>query len=266
LDIIAVLVKASLNPDVVRVGEGGSIDLSSIPLKISDIDRNAVEEAVRLKQQYGSKLIAISVVTWGPVEARMRDVRIAVQEALAKGADEAIVVADDSLTPGDQSLTPKLIAKALEVSGVKPDLILAGEATIDEVTGQVPGRLAALLGYSYVSYARRLEVKDGKVVAERDLEDYVEVVEAPLPAVVSVTQEINEPRPPTLIQIRRAAKKPQNYYKVADLEGVATPVKQGVEYKILTVSRKQTIIEGDTLDEIAEKLISLLEQEGVIKL
>ncbi|MCE4611033.1 MAG: electron transfer flavoprotein subunit beta/FixA family protein [Desulfurococcales archaeon] len=266
MSVIAVLVKASLNPDMVRAEPDGSIDVSAIPLKISDIDRNAIEEAVRLKQRLGWKLVTVSVVTWGPVSARMKDVRLAVQESLAKGSDEAIVVADDALTPGDQTLTAKAIKAALERSGIKPQLILAGEATIDEVTSQVPGRLAALLGYSYVSFARKLEVEDGKVIAERDLEDYVEVVEAPLPAVVSVTQEINEPRPPTLLQIRRASRKPIKTFGLRELGDIGKPSRKLLEIKAIQARRKQVIIEGETLEEIAEKLIEALAKEGVLQL
>jgi electron transfer flavoprotein beta subunit len=98
------------------------------------------------------------------------------------------------------------------------------------------------------------------------VEDHIQVLEAPLPAVVSVTQEINEPRPPTLLQIRRAAKKPQHKLTAADVEPIPEKKREVLEYKILTVSRKQIIIEGDTLEEIAEKLIEALEKEGVLSL
>ena len=263
---LVVLVKASLNPEMVRQSPDGSVDLKAVPLKISDIDRNAVEEAVRLKQVLGGRLIAVSILTWGPVQARMKDLRLAVQDALAKGVDEAYVVADDSITPGDQATTATAVKAVLDRAGVKPDIILAGEATIDETTSQVPGRLAGILGYSYVSFVRRLDVRDGYIIAERDLEDYIEVVEAPLPAVVSVTQEINEPRPPTLLQIRRAARKPIRQLKASDLEGVVPPRKRILEMRVLQVRRKQVILEGSNPDEVAEKLIDLLVQDGVLKL
>ncbi|MCE4603396.1 MAG: electron transfer flavoprotein subunit beta/FixA family protein [Aeropyrum sp.] len=263
---IVVLVKASLNPDMVRVGSDGSIDLASIPLKISDIDRNAVEEAVRLKEVLGGKLYAISILTWGPVASRMKDLKLAVQEALAKGVDEAFVVADDSLTPGDQATTASAVKEVLSKEGIKPALILAGEATIDEVTSQVPGRLAALLGYQYLSFVRKLELSGGKIIAERDLEDYIEVVEADLPAVISVTQEINEPRPPTLLQIRRASRKPIKELRAGDLPGIQMPLRKILGIKGIQVTRKQVIIEGSSMEEIADKLIDALIQEGVLKI
>ncbi len=263
---IVVLVKAALNPEAIRATADGSVDFDAIPLKISDIDRNAVEEAERLRKALGGNVYSITILTWGPAAKRDRDLRMAVQEALAKGVDKAFILADDEIIPGDPVTTASAIVSILKKEGIQPDLILAGEATIDGFTGQIAGRVAAKLGLPYISFVRRIEVKDGKIVAERDLEDYIEVVEAPLPAVVSVTREINSPRPPTLLQIRRASKKPQMKLKVTDLEGVVKPKKELIEAKVLTVKRKQVIIEGDTLEEIAEKLLDALVKEGVIQL
>ena len=264
---LVVLLKPALNPEMIRGTPEGLVDFDYMPLKLSDIDRNAVEEAVRIRDSYfkGAKIYSITVVTWGPVAKRDKDVRMAVQEGLAKGVDEAIVVEDDSLTPGDPVTTASAIVAAMKKFGINPSLILAGEATIDGFTGQVAGRVAAKLGLPYVSYARKLEVLGDRIRAERDVEDYVEVVEAPLPAVVSVTREINTPRPPTLIQIRMAAKKPQHFVKVSDLGGVVAPKKRVVEARVLTVKRKQVIVEGKTLEETADKLIDALVGEGVIR-
>jgi len=263
---IVVLVKAALNPETVRAKPDGSVDVDAMSLKISDIDRNAVEEASKLKKALGGKVYGVTILTWGPVSKRTKDLKMVVQEALAKGVDEAIIVADDSIIPGDPVTTASAIVAALKKEGITPDLILAGEATVDGFTGQVAGRVAAKLGLPYVSFARKLEVADGKVVAERDLEDHIEKVEAPLPAVVSVTREINQPRPPTLLQIRRAAKKPQRTYKASDLDGVVQPKRKIEELKIVTVKRKQVIIEGDTLEEVADKLIDYLVKEGVLQI
>lgn len=263
---IVVLVKPALNPDMVRAKPDGTVDLDAIPLKLDDIDANALFEAQKLKKTLGGKIAALLILTWGPVARRQKDLRMVAQEALARGADEAYIVADDEIIPGDPVTTASAVVATIKKAGLNPDLILVAEASIDQTTGQVAGRVAAKLGYPYISFARKLEVSDGKVLAERDLEEHIEVVEAPLPAVVSVTQEINEPRPPTLIQIRRAGKKPQKYYKVSDLGEVKKPVKEILEQKILTVARKQIIIEGDTLEEIAEKLIEALEKEGVLKI
>ncbi|MCE4627569.1 MAG: electron transfer flavoprotein subunit beta/FixA family protein [Desulfurococcales archaeon] len=263
---IVVLVKPALNPDMVRTKPDGTIDIDAIPLKLDDIDANALEAAKQLKSKLGGKVIAFLLQTWGPVAKRARDMRMVTQEALARGADEAYVISDESLTGKDQIVTAGVLANAIKKYAPNASLILVAEASIDQTTGQIAGRLAAKLGMPFISYARSLEVVDGKIRAERDVEDHIQVLEASLPAVVSVTQEINEPRPPTLLQIRRAAKKPQHKLAASDVEPIPEAKKVPLEYRILTVTRKQIIIEGDTLEEIAEKLIEALEKEGVLNL
>ncbi len=265
---LVVLLKPALNPEMIRGTGEGLVDFDYMPLKLSDIDRNAVEEAVRLKNTYfkDSKIWSISVVTWGPVTKRDKDVRMAVQEGLAKGVDEAIIVADDSGVPGDPVTTASAIVAAIKKFNISPTLILGGEATIDGFSGQVTGRVAAKLDLPYISFARKIDIVDGsRIRAERDVEDYVDVVEAPLPAVVSVTREINAPRPPTLIQIRMASKKPQHVVKFNDLADVVKPKRRLVEARVLAVKRKQIIVEGKTPEEIADKLIDALISEGAIR-
>lgn len=123
--------------------------------------------------------------------------------------------------------------------------------------------MAAELGWPVVTYVRELKIEQGKLVAKRDLEDYVEVVEAPLPAVVSVTRELNQPRIPTLLAIRAAMKKPIHRLTLADL-GVEVSPQISVTYRPLAVQRKKIIIKDGTPEEKAEKLLQFLRQEGVI--
>lgn len=259
------LIKPALNPEMIRSLPDGGVDFDNIPLKLSDIDRNAIEEANRLKELLKGKIYSITISTWGPIAKRDKDIKMAIQEGLAKGVDEAILLEDDSITPGDQITTASAIVSILNKFNIKPDIILTGEATIDGFSGQVAGRVAAKLNLPYISFARKIDLNGNKVIAERDLEDYVEVVETQLPAVISVTREINSPKPPTLIQIRMASKKPQHVVKLSDLTNVAMPKKKLAEAKVLSVKRKQTMIEGKSLEEVADKLIEILEQEGVLK-
>ncbi|MEB3844912.1 MAG: electron transfer flavoprotein subunit beta/FixA family protein [Desulfurococcales archaeon] len=263
---IVVLVKPALNPDMLRSKPDGTVDIVGIPLKFDDIDANAIEAAKELKKNLGGKIIAVLLLPWGPTAKRSKDLRMVTQEALARGADEAIVIADDTLLPGDQVITANVIAETIKKHVPNASLILVAEASIDQTTGQIGGRIAAKLGYPYISYARSIKAEGDKIVVERDVEDRIEIMEARLPAVVSVTQEINEPRPPTLLQIRRAGKKPQHKLSASDLGITVERKKEPLEYRILTVSRKQIIIEGDTLEEIAEKLIEALEKEGVLSI
>lgn len=262
---IAVLVKASLNPEIVRSMPDGKYDILYTPLKISDIDRNALEEAARLRGILGGKVYSITVLSWGPFKVREKDLRLVVQEALAKVADESYVLADDEVVPTDQSFVANAIAQIIKIKGLSPKIILAGEASIDESTSQVPGRVAGKLGYSFVGHVKKIvEVKDDKIVVERDLDDYVEVLEVPLPAVVSVAQEINEPRPPTLMQIRMASKKPVHFLSLKDLAMSVKPSRSITETKVISTTRKQVIIEEANVEKAVDKLIEALQKEGAL--
>ncbi|MCE4614326.1 MAG: electron transfer flavoprotein subunit beta/FixA family protein [Desulfurococcales archaeon] len=264
---IVVLLKPALNPGMIKADVQGTLLVDSIPLKLSDIDRNAVQVASDIKSTIGAdKIIGIAVLTWGPVAKRMKDAESSLREALAMGVDEAHILADDKLIPGDPTTTATTLKALLDKLGINPKLILAGEATVDGFTGQVPGRLAALLGLPYISFAKKIEISGDKITAERDLEDFMEKVEANLPAVVSVTREINTPRLPTLIQIRRAFKKPLTKYTLGDLGLDISSISSILEARVLAVQRKQTIIEGDNPEEIADKLLEALVNEGAIKL
>ena len=158
--------------------------------KISDFDKNALEEAVRIKEKHGGKVFAV-----------IKGTKDAAKEALAMGADEAVIYSADTDSLGTATLLAEIIKK------MKYDIILCGEASIDEFSFQTGPRLAQTLGISVLTYARKIECKDGVVIVERDLENRCEIIKSGLPALVTVTKEINEPRIPTLLQILGAAKK-----------------------------------------------------------
>jgi electron transfer flavoprotein beta subunit len=254
---IAVLIKTALDAGQLRVRD--SVLVEETPLKISDIDRNAVEEAVKLKGQ--DKAYGVTVLKWGSLQKKVQEAENVLREALAMGLDEAYLVADERLLNASHIATAKAIAAVVKKVGA--DLVLAGEAAVDNYTGQIPARVAAELGWPVITYARELKVEGGRVVARRDLEDHVEVVEAPLPAVVSVTREINQPRIPTLLAIRAAMKKPIHRLTLADL-GLSVEPKVSVSYKPLAIQRKKIIIKDGAPEEKAERLIQYLRQEGVI--
>lgn len=256
---IAVLVKPALDTSQLRVREGRVV-IEETPLKINDIDRNAIEEALKLKGN--DKAYAVSVLKWPPLQKRAQEAENLLREALAMGLDEAYLVIDEGLINSDQSATAKAIAAVIKKVGA--DLVLAAEASIDNYTGQVPPRVAAELGWPLITYARELKVEGGKVIAKRDLEDSVETVEAQLPAVVSVTREINQPRIPTLLAIRAAMKKPINKLSLTDLGVKPDTRTEVVEYRPVVIQRKRVIIKDGTPEEKADKLLQYLRQEGVI--
>lgn len=232
------------------------------PRKISDFDKNALEEAVRVKERIGGEVIALTVSA--------EDAKTSLREALAMGADRAYLVLDPSLEDSDTLATSYVLAEAVRKIGGF-DLILCGEATIDSYSAQVGPRLAERLGVPAITYARKLSVEGGAVVAERSLEDRVEVARAKMPALVTVVRGINEPRIPSLMAIMKASKKQLVVWSVEDLGlskekvGAAGSAIQVLDVSAPRVERKRIKVEGESPREIAEKLVKALIHEGVVR-
>lgn len=228
--------------------------------KISDVDKRALEASIKLKENHGGEVIALSM---GGDKTRT-----ALLGALAMGADEAYIVNDD-FTGVDTLGTSKVLAAAVKNIG-DFDLILCGEMTLDSLSAQIGPRLAELLDLPQVMYARHLELEDGRLRAERDLEDVDEVVEVDLPAIVSVVREINEPRIPSLMNIMKAKRKPTVEWDAAALGLSIDEVKQSSSVEILKVEaplveRKRIIIKAESVEEAAEKLAEAILAEGVLE-
>ena len=228
--------------------------------KMSDVDKRALEASIKLKEDYGGEVITLSMGG--------EKTKTAMLEALAMGADEAHIVNDD-FTGVDTRGTSKILAAAIEKIG-DFDLILCGEMTLDSLSAQVGPRLAELLDLPQVTYARHLELKDGQLRAERDLEDVDEVVEVDLPVVVSVVREINEPRIPSLMNIMKAKRKPTVELDAGALGLSIDEVRETSSIEILKVEaplveRKRILIEAETVEEAAEKLAEAIIAEGVLE-
>lgn len=261
---IAVLVKASIDVNLVRGDAEGRLLKEAIPLAISEYDRNAVYEAVRLKNDLGGKIVILSVLTWGPIQKKERDFENVIREALALGGDEAHIIVDEGVVEAGPLATAYALAKLVEKLGGF-DLILCGEASMDMMSAQVANALAQYLGYNSITYVRELIMEGSRVRCKRDLEDIMEVIETDLPAVLSVTGEINKPKLPTLLQIRRAFAKPLTKYSLSDVGAGDFPRLQAESYELIKVSRKNIIIEEASLVEAANKLVEKLLEEGVLR-
>ncbi len=168
-----------------------------VPSIINPFDENAIEEAVRLVEQHGGK---VTVISMGPPQAES-----ALREALAMGADEAILISDRCFAASDTLATSYVLSTAIRRIG-KYDLILCGKQAFDGDTAQVPPGVAEHLGIPQVTFAIGLEVDGKKVRVRRLLEDEFEVVEVRMPCLISVVKQINEPRRPG-IKAKMAAKK-----------------------------------------------------------
>jgi len=249
-------------PDLqqIRIKERKPI-LEGAPLIFGDMDKNALEEAVRIKEKVGEgKITALAL---GP--AKLKD---GIKEALAIGADEAVLLMDPAFTGSDSVATARALAKAIQKIG-EYDLILCGEGSTDNYSGQVGPRLAEMLDLPQITYVRELEIKDSKIQAVRNMEESFEVVEAELPALVTVAAEINQPRLASLRQILQAARKPVQTWTPADIGLAEEEVgEKGTAVEVLSnlapeEERKQVIFTGE-LDEMVGNLVDALTKEGVL--
>ncbi len=231
-----------------------SLITERVERKISDFDKNALEEALRIREKHGG---SVTVVTLGPPTASD-----AAKEALNMGADDAYVIRGADMEQLDARATSDMLAAAIRRIG-EFDLIICGDASIDMYSGQVGPRLAERLGIPQVSHAKKVTVNGGVVTAERDLEEADETMEAPMPVLLTVTKETNEPRIPTITMIIRASKKTVKTLDAGEL-GVpfATSVKVLKALAPMTERRREAI-EGKPA-EIAESLARQLIREGVV--
>lgn len=196
---IVVLVKQVPATDNVRLDpETGSMIRGGKDNVINPLDEHAVAEAVRLKGlAAGAKVTAI---TMGPEAARE-----VLREALARGADQAILLSGRAYAGADTIATSRALAAAIRKLA-PVDLVLAGERATDGETGQTGPMVGARLEMPVVTYVRRVDWRDGSLQAERIVEDGFEQVEVSLPALLTVIRDINTPQAPSLQRRLKALK------------------------------------------------------------
>ena len=256
---IAVCVKTNPDLQLVRVKDRVPV-LDAVPFKVGDLEKNALEAALQLRDAAGSGRIVAVAVAQGD-----RKPRETIKEALAIGADEAVIVADPVLDATDQAAVALALARALEKSGPF-DLVLFGEGSTDGYSGQVPSRVAELLGLPEIGYARKLEASPAGLRAERTMGSSIETLEAPLPAAATVVSEANEPRIPSLMSIMKAGKKPVAELSLADLglDAAALAPRRAVLSNLAEEqSRKHVLFSGEPAEQ-AEALFNALVAEGVL--
>ena len=228
--------------------------LAGVPQKISDIDKNALEEALKIKEKHGGK---ITILTVGAPDAKEK-----IKELLAMGADEGILIT--SPDKNDYFVVSNILAGAIKKIG-EYDIVLCGEASIDLFSGQMGPRIAELLNIPQITYVQTVTVEKDKVVSERNLADKVVTIESPFPALLTVTKEINEPRLPSLMQILAAANKPIHEWSAEDVTtGKLVPKITTVDIKGVPMERKNIVYQDD-IDESISKLVENLAKEGVLR-
>ena len=238
----------------IRRGTAEELDFSTVDHKISDYDRNAIEEAVRLKEALGGQVLGVTVGVPEAVKG--------VKDALSRGIDQAYFMADRSFEGLEPERTSAILAEVIRLRISDYALILCGEGSGDLYAQQVGPRLAECLGIPCLSFVQKLVLDDGQIRAERRVEEGIEVVAASLPVVVTVLPEINTPRIPGVKDTLMASKKPVTTLGKEDLASIGTP-------RLETVSLKATRMErtcerfGTDAPEI-ERFVEALRKKGIM--
>lgn len=231
-----------------------------VPSIINPFDENAIEAALQLKEEHGGEVI---ILCMGAPHAEEQ-----LRLAIAMGADKAILLTDRRFAVADTLATAYTLSTAIEKIG-DYDLVMFGKQAIDGDTAQVGPGVAEMLELPQITYVRKIKVEDGKVTAERVLEDNYEVVEAAIPAAITVVKEMNEPRHASLRGVLKAKKAEITFWNPEDIE--ADLEKIGLIGSPTEVIRTFTPPpRGDseklsgTPEEIAEVLFDRLRQQHIV--
>ncbi|MCW7754574.1 putative electron transfer flavoprotein FixA [Desulfobotulus sp. H1] len=232
----------------IRIEADGSLEMGKASYKISPFDLNAMEAAVQLRNH--AKEGTVTALSIGGRELENTKAR---KDILSRGADDLILVMDDDFSGILPHKTAEIMAAS--VRGMGFDLLICGDGSGDLYAQQVAMRTGGLLGVAAVSgVSRILGMEAGTLRVERVLESVVEVLEIPLPAVISVSTDINVPAIPGMKAILSAAKKPVTVMAAEDLGPLSSSVLVDmVEVKApRQKERKKLIVEGDSEEKISE--------------
>lgn len=229
-----------------------------IPPVVNGFDENAVEAALRVKEAEGGNITVISLGGEFVMDV--------MKKPLSMGADELILVQDEAVDGLDSFSTAQALSKAIKKVG-EFDLILCGRQASDWDNAHVPLGIAEILGLPCVTVARKLEIVDGGLIVHRSISDGYEVVETSLPAVVTVSNELGEPRYPTLRGIMSASRKTPTVWTAADL-GLGpddlAPKLQLTDLSIPLSDRQCEVIEGEDEADAGRKLALRLREEKLL--
>jgi len=221
-----------------------TVDREGVDGLLSELDEYAVEQALRIAD--GVDGAEVTVVTVGP-----EDARDALRKALSMGADKAVHVEDDDLHGSDVMGTSLVLARAVEKAGF--DLVVAGMASTDGGGGVVPALLAERLGVAQVTLLSEVSVEGGVVRGRRDGDVASELLEASLPAVVSVTDQSGEARYPSFKGIMAAKKKPVESWDLEDLGVEAGEVGlEGAWTRVVSVAERPARTAGTVVTDEGE--------------
>jgi len=225
---------------------------------LDDTDRFGVEVGLQLAEASEGTVTLFSMSPSGSLQG--------IRQALAMGADKAVIIDDANLAGSDALTTSKVLAAAIEREGF--DLIVAGTESTDGYTGVVPQQIAELVDAPSLTFARKVEATDGGIRIEQQTAGGYDVVEAPLPVLLSVTSGVVEPRYPTFKGIMQAKKKPIDKLTAEDLGFSTDQVGEaGAGQTIISVEAIPAREAGEVVEDDGEgylKIVELLEQVKVI--
>ena len=232
-----------------------------VPPVVDPYGEYAVEAALQVKDAKGGKITAISL--------GVNLLREVVKKPLSMGADELVLLEDEAFVEGDSWSTAYALAMAIKKVG-EYDIILCGREASDTNAGQVGAGIAEILGLPSVTLVKKIDVSDGTAKIERVTADGFEIIEVSLPAVLTLSNEIGEPRYPTIKGIMAAKKKEPIIWKPADIGVEPAQIgAAGQRAKMLKLFQpvregKCEIIEGDTLEDAAVNLALKLREAKVL--
>jgi electron transfer flavoprotein beta subunit len=260
MDII-VCIKQVPDTTEVRINpETNTLVREGVPSIVNPFDENAVEAALQLKEKHGGK---VTVITMGPPQAAE-----ALKTTIAMGADEVVLVSDRAFAGSDTWATSYTLSQTIKKLG-HYDLIICGKQAIDGDTAQVGPGIAEWLGIPQVTFAVKVEINGQTALVERMLEEVNEKIECPLPAVITVVKQMNEPRLPSLKGMMRAKKAEVKMMNAAQIEG--DPKNLGLNGSPTNVVRIFTpphkgggeILSGEA-GEIVDNLLAKLKERKLI--
>jgi electron transfer flavoprotein beta subunit len=228
---------------------------------VNPFDAYALEEGVRLRERYGGKVTALSM---GPPQAEEM-----LREAISLGADEAVLLSDRAFAGADTLATSYTLARA--ISRLEScDLVICGRQTIDGDTGQVGPELAEMLGMPFTAYVSQVEnINNESMHVRRMVDDGHEVIETPLPAVISVVKEINVPRLPSLRGLSKAKSAvipvwtPQELDADKDMIGLSGSATRVIKVFFPRRTSQGEILQGEAEDKV-EVLVDKLRDAGLV--
>ena len=256
---IVVCMKQVPRDNSVKINDDLSINAAGIEQIMNLFDEYAVEEGLRWNEQLGGK---VTILSLGPEEWKEQ-----IRRALAMGATDALLLSDPSFAKLDVLGAARAVAAAIKKLG-DVDLIICGRNSTDDESGAFGPTLARALGWPQLTYVGKIaELDEGgkRIVAERHLEERIETVETRLPAVITVVKDLNEPRYPSLLRIKRVAKVEIPIWSAADLSaGDLTPAAT-IGNRVPPPPRPSgEIIQGAGAAEKVSKLVDKLVENQVI--